>query len=47
MAHSPGGLGCEQTSGMADQIGYRSVREILQGRYERGAKAGHRQLSYL
>ena len=38
MAHSPGGLGREQTSGLADQTGHRPVREILQGRHEKAQK---------
>ena len=42
-----GGLGREQTSGLADQTGHRPVREILQGRHERSAEAGYGKLSYL
>lgn len=38
MAHSHGGLGRKQTSRMADKTGYRSLRKVLQSRYDRGAK---------
>ncbi len=38
MAHLPAGWGASKTSRMVDKTGYRSLRKVLQSRYDRGAK---------